>query len=200
MKDYYPFNKIQFLLTILISEKTISLKEYFILYDEYKKRNPNLHLYNMTSKTFGIWAEEHIKNSFLEDFQEPKNQYHDLIYEGLKIEIKSSRANTIKNKKSFIGERALSKDDKNESFDMNFQQLKLNESDFFIFVMVWKDNIDYYLFSSNELKNNKYYSDKQHKGNVGEGQMHIKTSNLKDFEKFKIKLENLILKIKEKIR
>jgi len=51
--------------------------------------------------------------------------------------------------------------------------------DIFVFVIVWVDEIDILVLSSNEVKSNKYYNDKQHRGNVDEGQLHIKPNQTK---------------------
>ncbi len=51
--------------------------------------------------------------------------------------------------------------------------------------------------TSAEMKANKYFSTGQHRGNKGyEGQIHIKTENIADFEKFEVSLEELLKKIK----
>lgn len=60
-----------------------------------------------------------------------------------------------------------------EPFDMNFQQIKPNCCDIFVWIAVWRDKIRYWVLTNEEVKNNKYYSHGQHRGNTGEGQLWI---------------------------
>lgn len=46
--------------------------------------------------------------------------------------------------------------------------------------------IKYWVLSSDEVKNNPYYSSGQHRGNRGEGQLHIKEDNIEYFEKYSV--------------
>jgi hypothetical protein len=41
--------------------------------------------------------------------------------------------------------------------------------------------------TSDEVKNNKYFSKGQHRGNVGEGQLHLNQDNISDFKKYEVK-------------
>jgi len=46
-------------------------------------------------------------------------------------------------------------------------------------------------------RKNKYYSKSQHRGNIGEGQLHLKHDNIKEFQKYSSKPNELLEKIKE---
>ena len=46
---------------------------------------------------------------------------------------------------------------------------------------LWRDKIRYWVLASKEVENNRYYSAGQHRGNVGEGQLHIKQDNIEAF-------------------
>ena len=70
--------------------------------------------------------------------------------------------------------------------------------DVFIWIAVWKDRIRYWVLSSEEVRTNKYYSSKQHRGNVGEGQLFLTNSNIEEFNKYEVKEEDMLFKIKEK--
>jgi len=70
---------------------------------------------------------------------------------------------------------------------MNFQQIKPAHCDVFVWIAVWRDVIKYWVLSSDEVKQNKYYSKGQHRGNVGEGQLHLKDDNIHEFERFEVK-------------
>jgi hypothetical protein len=75
---------------------------------------------------------------------------------------------------------------------MNFQQVKPACADVFVWVGVWRDKIRYWVLSSDEVAGNKYYSTGQHRGNEGEGQIHLKDSNLKEFSIYESSARNLI--------
>ena len=68
---------------------------------------------------------------------------------------------------------------------------QLRNSDEFIWVGVWRDRIRYWVLASKDVENNKYYSDGQHRGNVGEGQLHLKDDNIQDFRQFEFRSTKL---------
>jgi hypothetical protein len=70
---------------------------------------------------------------------------------------------------------------------MNFQQIKIRCTDVFIWIGVWRDKIRYWVLTSDEVKNNKYFSKGQHRGNIGEGQLHLNQDNISDFKKYEVK-------------
>ena len=74
---------------------------------------------------------------------------------------------------------------------MNFQQIKPKCSDVFIWIGVWRDIIKYWVISSKEVENNKFYSKGQHRGNVGEGQLHLKSDNISSFSRYLSKSDEL---------
>lgn len=104
----------------------------------------------------------------------------------IKIEIKASRAVDFKRPDEPLYIKALSSDSKCQ-FDMNFRQIKPKCADVFIWVAVWRDKIRYWVLSSNEVRTNRYFSKGQHRGNVGEGQLHVTGNNIADFSKYEVK-------------
>ncbi len=75
---------------------------------------------------------------------------------------------------------------------MNFQQLKPQCCDVFVWVAVFRDEIVVWVMSSNEVLNNPLYSKGQHRGNKGnEGQLHIKQDNISQLDGFELKDDNL---------
>jgi len=82
-----------------------------------------------------------------------------------------------------------------KQFDMNFQQIKPKHCDVFVWVAVWRDAIKYWVFASREIENNKYYSKGQHRGNSGEGQLHLNRENIKEFKKYETHPKGLLDKI-----
>ena len=81
---------------------------------------------------------------------------------------------------------------------MNFQQIKPNCCDVFVWIGVWRDVIKYWVLSSDEVKNNEHYSQGQHRGNVGEGQLWITERNIEKFKSYECSVRDLLDKIIEK--
>ena len=67
---------------------------------------------------------------------------------------------------------------------MNFQQVKPKYCDVFVWITVWRDTMKIWVIPSFEVENSSFYSKGQHRGNVGEGQLHIKHSNIAMFDKY----------------
>ncbi|HAX61858.1 MAG TPA: hypothetical protein DCX95_04800 [Elusimicrobia bacterium] len=105
---------------------------------------------------------------------------------GIRIEVKVSRAVDSDKPDEPLYIKALSYNSK-RPFDMNFQQIKTKCADVFIWIAVWRDKIKYWVLSSDEVKRNKYFSKGQHRGNVGEGQLHLNQDNISDFVKYEVK-------------
>lgn len=122
---------------------------------------------------------------------------YDFWYNNIKIEVKASRAVKRQSGGRLI-EKALSIED-NASFDMNFQQLKPDCCDVFVWIGVWKDCIKYWVLSNEEVRSNKYFSKGQHRGNKQkEGQLWIKNSNIDDFNPYAVDVRHILDKIIEK--
>jgi hypothetical protein len=199
----YPFNEYEYITSSLIGLGKITLEDYEEIRKEYVNRNKYLDLYTISSPTgFGItWAQDHL-NKLIPDLIMPNKKldkeykvstdYDFLLPQDgyfIRVELKASRATDKKSGKRLY-EKALTFESK-LSFDMNFQQIKPKSCDVFVWIAVWKDVIKYWVLSSDEVENNKYYSKGQHRGNEGEGQLHLNDVNLKDFTKYEIKPEKL---------
>lgn len=113
----------------------------------------------------------------------------------IRIEIKTARVTESWNQDDIFIDKALFSTD-NEPFWLNFQQLKPQYCDVFIFIAVYRDKLKFRVLSSNEVRNNKYFSKWQHSGNAGnEGQLHIKETNIHDFDGFLVETLDLQLEI-----
>ena len=68
------------------------------------------------------------------------------------------------------------------SFDCNIQQVKIKEFDCLYYGCFFEDIILIFKINSDEILNDKtiFYSDHQHRGNIGEGQFHISNKNIKN--------------------
>ena len=194
----YPFNKFEYVISHLIATNTISLDEYLEIRNSYLARNKYLYVFEITApRTFGeTWAQRHL-NEVVPELKVPSKSIdpeysgeYDFWYEGIKIEVKASRAVKRKSGDSLII-KALSSDSK-FGFDMNFQQIKPACCDVFVWIGVWRDKIRYWVLSSSEVAHNAYYSVGQHRGNVGEGQLWLKESNIHTFDEYEVGVRDIL--------
>lgn len=200
----YPFNKFEYIISHLIAKNVITLEQYLDIRNSYIDRNKYLYVFEITApRTFGeTWAQRHL-NEVVPELKRPSTFYdpeysgqYDFWYNGIKIEVKASRAVKRKSGDSLIL-KALSSDSK-QGFDMNFQQIKPECCDVFVWIAVWRDVIRYWVLSSDEVANNKYYSTGQHRGNVGEGQLWLKETNIDEFNEYEVGVRDILAKIVEK--
>ena len=66
----------------------------------------------------------------------------------------------------------------NYDFDCNIQQVKRFEFDVLYYGLFFADRIAIFKMHSNEILSCFGYSDKQHKGNEGEGQFHLNRNSI----------------------
>ena len=183
----FPFNEYEYILIFLRDKEIINFVEYEKLRDNYVKANKYLNLYGISPRNCGQqWCEEHL-TSLDARFKKPSkkldtkyNGQYDLWIEGIKLEVKASRA-TNKNKKGDIVSKALCYSSK-EPFWMNFQQLKTEAADVFVFIGVWVDCLVYWVLSYREINKNDYLSH-QHRGGI-EYQIGITDKNISEFDKY----------------
>lgn len=121
-------------------------------------------------------------------------EYDFFLAPDIRIEVKASLAVEFRSSQP-LSLKALSFDsDKN--FDMNFQQIKPRYCEVFVWFGVWRDVIKCWVISSFEVENNRYYSKGQHRGNVGEGQLHFKRDNIREFDKYLVEPSKIEAAIK----
>ena len=202
LKSVYPFNEYEYIISHLLAMNVLTLDGYFELRDEYMERNMFLYIFEISApRTFGeSWAQGHLKE-LVQSLKKPSKKIdpnysgqYDFYLDGIRIEVKASRA-VDANSDEPLYVKALSSDSKKE-FWMNFQQVKPDCCDVFVWIAVWRDVIQYWVLSSNEVKTNPYYSQGQHRGNVGEGQLHVKQDNIEEFKDYRAQSN----KIEESIR
>lgn len=187
----YPFNEIAHVIAILLSRSVLSIEQYYGLRVAYITRNPFLEIFEISApRTFGEkWAQSHLA-ALVTDLVKPSKrldskysgQYDFLLDEGIRVEVKASRAVAAKIDGPLYV-RALTSDAV-EPFDMNFQQVKPACCDVFVWIAVWSDKIRYWILSSQELEAHRDYSTRQHRGNSGEGQLHLNHENVHDFDEY----------------
>ena len=147
-------------------------------------------------RTFGeSWAQGHLKE-LVPDLQKPTKKLdaeysgqYDFLLDGICIEVKASRA-VDADMEAPLYVKALASDS-TKGFWMNFQQIKPACCDVFVWIAVWCDAIRYWVQSSFEVEHNPHYSAGQHRGNVGEGQLHVRQDNIRDFDRFVVKSNEL---------
>jgi type I restriction/modification enzyme len=202
----YPFNRFEYIISHLIAEKILSLEQYLEIRNAYLRRNKFLYVFEITApRTFGeAWAQRHL-NELIPELDRPSKDFdknytgqYDFWYNGISIEVKASRAVMRKGGGTLL-EKALSSNSRH-GFDMNFQQIKPSCAKVFVWIGVWRDTIRYWVLSSDEVKNNKYFSKGQHRGNVGEGQLWIKDTNIKEFEKYLVPPREILGAIERKAK
>lgn len=198
----YPFNEFKFIISHLLASNKFSLDEYCELRQSYIDRNLYLNLFEISApRGFGeVWAQGHLKE-LVPKLERPNKkldaeyvgQYDFFLPPNIKIEVKASRAVEFRSNQPLTLKALSSDSDKN--FDMNFQQIKPRYCDVFVWFGVWRDVIKCWVIPSFEVENSRYYSKGQHRGNVGEGQLHLKRDNISDFDKYLVepsKIEDAI--------
>lgn len=185
----FPFNEYEYTIMLLHSRKLLDFEEYEKLRRKYVSYNKYLHLYELAPRIFGeIWGQDHIRgldNRFQKPTKELDPEFngeYDLWIEGIKVEVKAARAIKTKVRGGLVS-KAMSYGAL-DAFWMNFQQLKPDSCDIFVFVGVWIGQIEYWILSRKEIKKNKYISH-QHRGGI-EYQIGITDKNIKEFDIYKV--------------
>lgn len=194
LKSVFPFNEYEYILMFLLDKGIITFQQYEKLREKYVSSNTYLELYSLAPRIFGeIWGHNHIMdldNRFKKPNKKLDPTYdgqYDLWFEGIKVEVKACRAINTKKRGNLI-EKAL-KYNSREPFWMNFQQIKPDMADVFIFIGVWIDKIVYWVMSRKEIKKNKYLS-LQHRGGI-EYQIGITHKNISEFDIYRVEPQKL---------
>lgn len=190
----FPFNEYEHLLHHLIHECGVTFEKYLEIRTEYIASNPNLWVFEISApRGFGEkFAQTHI-SGMCADLQKPSRALdssysgeYDFWLDGIRVEVKASRA-VESDSEEPLYVRALAFGTKSK-FLMNFQQLKPDCCDVFVWLAVFRDYIAVWVMNSKEVEKNKYFSKGQHRGNHGnEGQLHMKHDNIAEFEQVRLK-------------
>ena len=199
----FPFSEYEYIITILVDCHVISFNEYEALRKNYVSSNRYLDLFSLAPRVFGqIWGENHLMD--LDGrFQKPDKNLdpqHEGKYnfwlEGIRVEVNAARAIHTK-KRGDMASKALHWGAE-APFWMNYQQLKLDICDVFVFIGVWVDLIVYWVMSNEEVKENNYLSH-QHRGGI-EYQIGIRNKNIQEFDAFKIDATALAITVVTKAK
>ena len=185
----FPFNEYEYMIAFLVDRNVISFSEYEELRNNYVSANRYLDLFSLSPRVFGqIWGEKHLMD--LDGrFQKPDKHLdpdydgqYDLWIEGIRVEVKSARAIHTK-KRGAMASKALHWGAE-APFWMNYQQIKLDICDVFVFIGVWVGLLVYWVLSNEEVKLNDYLSH-QHRGGI-EYQIGIRDRNIQEFDAFRV--------------
>ena len=185
----FPFNEYEYMITFLVDRNVISFSEYEELRNNYVSANRYLDLFSLGPRDFGqIWGEQHLMD--LDGrFQKPNRSLdpeydgqYDLWLEGIRVEVKAARA-VVKRKGGSLASKALHWGTE-APFWMNYQQIKIDVCDVFVFIGVWVDLIVYWVMSNEEVRLNGYLSH-QHRGGI-EYQIGIRDTNIHEFDAFRV--------------
>lgn len=194
----YPFNEYEFIISHLLARDVLSLEQYLELRDNYLARNMYLYIFEFSApRTFGeAWAQGHLKELVPELLKSTKKldpnysgQYDFLLDGKIRIEVKASRA-VDASVEAPLYVKALASDS-SKPFWMNFQQIKPACCDVIVWIAVWRDVIRYWVLSSHEVETHPDYSKGQHRGNVGEGQLHVTHENIHKFNSVQVQSNKL---------
>jgi hypothetical protein len=183
----FPFNEYEYVITFLADRRILSFSEYEKLRQDYVSGNRYLDLYGLAPRIFGqVWGEKHLRD--LDGrFRKPDRSIdpnydgqYDLWLEGVRIEVKAARGINTRQRGSLVA-KALPCDSE-EPFWMNFQQLKLDVCEVFVFIGVWVDRIVYWVMSNQEVKDCRFLSH-QHRGGI-EYQIGITDRNRTEFNAY----------------
>ena len=203
LTSVYPFNEYEYMISTLLGHCKLNIDDYYELRDEYIARNMYLYIFEISAPCgFGeAWAQGHLKELVPELIKPSKKldsnysgDYDFYLDNRIRVEVKASRAVAFKTDEPLYVKALAS--DSCVQFDMNFQQVKCRCCDVFIWVAVWRDVIRYWVLNSRELESNRYFSTGQHRGNVGEGQLHLSRDNINDFGVYEVRPHELLAAIR----
>ena len=198
LESVYPFSEFEYIISHLLSTDKLSIDEYYEIRDNYIHRNLYLYLFEISApRGFGErWAHGHLKE-LVPSLQRPSRQldpnysgqYDFFLPPSIRIEVKASRAVEFRSNEPLYIKALASKSEL--PFDMNFQQIKPGLCDVFVWVAAWRDVIRYWVISSFQIENSPHYSAGQHRGNVGEGQLHLNRDNFHEFDQHLVQSNKL---------
>ncbi len=198
-KSVFPFSTESRIMAYLLATNAMSYSKYMELHRGYVSRNQYLDLFEMAPRTFGeTWGEKHILSLFPEFIKATKKNVSslypefdgefDLWLDGIRIEVKACRANSPKNGGSLASRAYLHKEAKAAAFKYHYQQLKPSCCDVFIWIGVCRDDLIYWILTSEELLQTNKLGSQHRNENTGvagttvyEGQVFMTEEELSPF-------------------
>lgn len=198
-KALFPFSTESNLLAYFMSIGELSYEELFALATSYSQRNKYLELYDMAPRTYGqTWGEQHIRTLFPRFIKATKENVSseypsfdgefDLWLDGIRIEVKACRANCERGKGSLASRAYLHSEAKEAGFKYHYQQLKPSCCDVFIWIGTCRDELIYWVLTSQELLDTGKLGPQHRNENTGvdgaevfEGQVFMTEDELEPF-------------------
>ncbi len=200
----YPFSEYEYIISHLLGSDKLTLDEYYEIRNDYMERNMYLYLFEISApRGFGeVWAHGHLKQ-LAPALERPSRkldpdysgQYDFFLPPNIKIEVKASRAVEFEKDEPLYVKALNSESPK--PFDMNYQQIKPACCDVFVWMAAWRDLIRYWVIPSYDVERHRSYSAGQHRGNTGEGQLHLNKDNIHSFDKYLVASTNLEVAIRK---
>lgn len=194
----FPFNAYEHLLHHLVAAKGLTFEKYLEIRSDYIRQNPNLWLFEISApRGFGEKFAQTYLTGMCPDLKSPSKQIdkkyngeYDFWLDGIKIEVKASRAVDSNSEDPLYMKALATKTEK--SFLMNFQQLKPSCCDVFIWLAVFRDEIITWVINAQLVLRHPLFSKGQHRGNHGnEGQMHITEKTIAQLDRYRLVDGNL---------
>lgn len=198
-KAVFPFSTEGRMLAYLLDTQTINYEKYMELHNDYARRNQYLDLFDMAPRTFGeTWGEKHILGLFPEFIKATKENMSsiypdfdgefDLWLDRIRVEVKACRANSTKAGGSLASRAYLHSEATANSFKYHYQQLKPSCCDVFIWIGVCRDDLLYWVLTSDELQKTGKLGPQHRNENTGiagvevfEGQVFMTEEELEPF-------------------
>lgn len=162
-----PFEKVNRIMAYLLATGKMNYADYNMIaagyIARYEQKNKYLYLFDMAPRTFGqTWGEKHIKELFPEFTKATKENLwtkypefdgeFDLWINGIRVEVKACRANSTKSKGSLASRAYTHEEAVQANFKYHYQQLKPSCCDVFIWIGVCRDELIYWVLTSDELR------------------------------------------------
>ena len=195
----FPFSAESRILMYLMNAQAITYEQYQEIYESYMKRNQYLYLFEMAPRTFGeTWGEQHILKLFpafvkatkenMVSFYPDFDGEFDLWIPEIKVEVKACRAKDTKAGGSLASRAYLHSEAIANGFKYHYQQLKPSCCDVFIWIGVCRDELIYWVLTSEELQRTGKLGSQHRNENTGiagaavfEGQVFMTEEELRPF-------------------
>ncbi len=212
-KAVFPFSTESRMLAYMLSLGVLSYEQYERISREYSKRNRFLELFELAPRTFGeTWGEKHLLSLFPEFEKATKENLadrypgfdgeFDLWLDGIRVEVKACRANSDKKGGSLASRAYLHEEAIQQGFKYHYQQLKPSCCDIFIWIGVCRDELIYWVLTSEELKRTGKLGSQHRNENTGmdgvevfEGQVFMTEEELSPF---RVQEKNVLLMVRKK--
>ena len=200
LQSVYPFNKYEYIISVLLANEILSLPVYLDLRNSYIDRNLYLYLFEMAPRTFGdTWGLSHLMS--VEPCLKRPGKKTDPAYQGeydlylscptenIKVEVKASRAQDRDRADEPMIAKAFSSQSRG-NFLMNFQQLKPSCCDVFVWIAAYRDCIKYWVLKNKAIQQHPDFTPQHRnettanrtsgykKSDIFEGQIMITNANI----------------------